>query len=93
MWRCVIWRVRNQDVYNLTVTVLPNCPQLSSAVSLFRQTTPFPVSAVNKSLGISLTGTMALFEEEPSLEFGVEAGEIELNICVFDGKTTVDATA
>lgn len=89
----VIWQVRNQDVYNLTVTVLPNCPQLSSVVSLFRQTTPFHVSAVNKSLGISLTGTMALFEEEPSLEFGVEAGEIELNICVFDGKTTVDATA
>ena len=86
----VIWQVRNQDVYNLTVTVLANCPQLSQIVSLFRTTTPFPVSAVNKNLGMSLTGTMALFEEEPSLEFGVEAGDIELKICVFDGKTNVE---
>lgn len=86
----VIWQVRNQQVYNLTVTVLANCPQLSTIVSLFKTTTPFAVSAVNKNLGISLTGTMALFEEEPSLEFGVEAGDIELNITVFDGVTTVD---
>ena len=83
----VIWQVRNDDVYNLTVPVLANCPQLPSLIKLFRTTDPFPVSATNKKLGLSFSGTMALFEEEPSFEFGVEAGDVELNICVFDGKT------
>lgn len=82
-----IWQVTNDETYNLTVTVLANCPQLKHLISLFKKTEPFAVSAINKKLGLSFSGTQALFEEEPSFEFGVEAGDIELTICVFDGKT------
>ena len=81
----VIWQVRNQNVYTLTVTVLANCPQLPSLIKLFKTTDPFPVNATNKKLGLCLSGTMALFEEEPSFEFGIEAGDVELKLCVFDG--------
>lgn len=82
-----IWQQSNDTTYNLTVSVLANCPQLKYIIPLFKRTTPFAVSAVNKKLGLSFSGTMAMFEEEPSFEMGAEAGDIELTMVVFDGVT------
>lgn len=83
----VIWQKSHNGAYTLTVSVMANCPQKDALIALFKTSDPFPVSATNKPLGERFGGTMALFEEEPSFERGTEAGDIELVLLVFDGKT------
>lgn len=82
-----IWNVTNNSSYKLTVSIMRHCPQKEFIMSLFKKTTPFAVSASHKELGERFGGTMALFEEEPSFEGSSEAGDLELSLYVFDGKT------
>lgn len=82
-----IWQKSHNTAYGLTVSIMRHCPQKSQLISLFKKNTPFPVSASHKDLGERFSGTMAVFEEEPSFEGGTEASDLELTLYVFDGTT------
>lgn len=82
-----IWAKSHNSGYTLTVSVMRHCPQKAQLINMFKRNEPFPVSASHKDLGERFGGTMALFEEEPSFEGSTEAGDLELKVLVFDGKT------
>ena len=82
-----IWQKGTNGGYTLTISVMRHCPQKSQNISKFKRSVPFPVNTSHKDLKERFGGTKAVFEEEPSFEGGTEAGDLELKLYVFDGKT------
>lgn len=80
----------NNDIYNITVTVQPTCPQLGFLLSLKNRTEPFPLWVINKALGVRAGGAQAMIGEMPEISLGAEAEDIEITFCVYDGNILTD---
>ena len=75
----------NNSLYDATITVQKTSPQANFLRSLKNRTEPFPIWAINKTLGIREGGTMAMMNEVPSSEFGATAGDLEFAFVIYDG--------
>ncbi|MBD8947112.1 MULTISPECIES: hypothetical protein [Congzhengia] len=75
----------NNSLYTLTIAVQPTSPQLGHLINLQNQSEAFPVSVINKALGVRLGGSMANVSEAPEFSLGAEAEDLEFAFMVFDG--------
>lgn len=79
----------NNDIHTLTVTVQQTSPQYGFLIGLSNRSEPFPVWVSNKSLGITVGGTMANVAEAPEIALGASAEDASFSFTVFDGTTKV----
>ena len=80
----------NNPIYTATVTVQQTSPQLNFLMSLKDRTEPFPIWMINKALGRTEGGSMAMMNEIPESALGAEADELEFTFTVYDGKIDFD---
>ena len=78
----------NNPIYNATVTVQRTSPQYDFLRSLAKETTPFPIWMINKTLKTKEGGTQALCTSVPASSLGASAEDVEFGFTVYDGTIT-----
>ncbi|WP_405378831.1 phage structural protein [Phascolarctobacterium sp.] len=74
----------NNDLGTITLTVQGTSPQLPYLKKLARAKTMTDVWVNNKSIGEKFGGSKAIVKKTPSLEYGAELADREIEIQVFD---------
>lgn len=87
----VIKNETNNDLHTLTIGIQITSPQYGYLMELAKRKDPFPVWVANKSIGITVGGTMASVQEAPNVSLGQSAEDAEIVFLVFDGETKADA--
>ena len=86
----VVSSIKNDPIWDATVTVQATSPQANYLLGLMKATKPFPIWCTNKSLGRKEGGTMAIMSEAPSDELGAAVGDLEFKFSVLDGDIITD---
>jgi len=74
----------NNDLGTITLTLQGTSPQLPFIKKLARTKTIIPVWVNNKALKEKFGGSKAMIKKTPSLEYGAELADREIEIQVFD---------
>ncbi len=79
----VVNEVHN-DLGTITLTVQGTSPQLPLLKKLAKTKKMFPIWVNNKAIGEKFGGSKAMVKKTPSLEYGAELADREIEIQVFD---------
>ena len=74
----------NNSLGTITLSVQATSPQLATLREYARSGRHFAIWVTNKAIGERFGGTDARITNFPSLEYGAEIAEREINITVFD---------
>lgn len=74
----------NNDLGTITLTVQGTSPQIKMLKQLAKSKSIVPVWVNNKSIGEKFGGSKAMIKKTPSLEYGAELADREIEIQVFD---------
>lgn len=74
----------NNDLGTVTLTVQGTCPQLPMLKKLAKSKQIIPVWVNNKSINEKFGGSKAIIKKSPSLEYGTELADREIEIQVLD---------
>lgn len=74
----------NNDLGTITITVQGTSPQLPMLKKLAKTKAIIPVWVNNKQLKEKVGGSKAIIKKTPSLEYGAELADREIEIQVFD---------
>lgn len=80
----VVVNAVNNDLGTITLTVQGTSPQLPYLKKLARSKEMVDVWVNNKAIGEKFGGSKAMIKKTPSLEYGSELADRELEIQVFD---------
>lgn len=80
----VVENENNNPLGTITLTVQATSPQLPTLREYARSGKHFPIWVTNKVIGERFGGTDARITNFPSLEYGMEIADREIEICVFD---------
>lgn len=80
----VVVNETNNDLGTITLTVQGTSPQLPMLKKLARTKQIVPVWVNNKALGEKMGGSKAIIKKTPSIEYGAELADREVEIQVMD---------
>ena len=80
----VVVNETNNDLGTITLTLQGTSPQLPMLKKLARTKQIVPVWVNNKSLGEKMGGSKAIIKKTPSIEYGAELADREVEIQVMD---------
>lgn len=81
----VVVNETNNNLADMTISVLPSSPQYKMCLTYARNGNVFPIWGVNKSVGERFGGTKARFKNPAEASYGTELEAREFEITVFDG--------
>lgn len=81
--------VINNGIHTATITVQRTSPKFNFLCSLAKETEPFEIWCVNKTLGIKEGGN-ALVSEKHASSLGATAEDVDFTFTVYDGETITE---